>query len=154
MSFNYNSPALDSTTLIDLYKAMLKSRMIEEKMLILLRQGKISKWFSGIGQEAVAAGITLALNKDDYKLDQEYQMRLQQLHSRYLHTWGIVAGLEVKALEDSCTVEVTEGLALNQVTNDENAESISQQICIYEGHPDSIINVAHNNHLIFLAWKE
>lgn len=68
MSFNYNSPALDSTTLIDLYKAMLKSRMIEEKMLILLRQGKISKWFSGIGQEAVAAGITLALNKDDYIL--------------------------------------------------------------------------------------
>jgi len=68
MSFNYNSPALDSTTLIDLYKAMLKSRMIEEKMLILLRQGKISKWFSGIGQEAVAAGITLALSKDDYIL--------------------------------------------------------------------------------------
>nr|WP_239540681.1 dehydrogenase E1 component subunit alpha/beta [Spongiivirga citrea] len=47
---------------------MLKPRMIEEKMLLLLRQGKISKWFSGIGQEAIAAGVTAALNKDEYIL--------------------------------------------------------------------------------------
>ena len=47
---------------------MLKSRMIEEKMLILLRQGKISKWFSGIGQEAISAGVTLALEQDEYML--------------------------------------------------------------------------------------
>ena len=47
---------------------MLKPRMIEEKMLILLRQGKISKWFSGIGQEAIAVGVTSALNKDEYIL--------------------------------------------------------------------------------------
>jgi len=47
---------------------MLKPRMIEEKMLILLRQGKISKWFSGIGQEAIAVGITAALEKDEYIL--------------------------------------------------------------------------------------
>ncbi|MAB30687.1 MAG: dehydrogenase [Formosa sp.] len=45
---------------------MLKSRMIEEKMLILLRQGKISKWFSGIGQEAISVGVTSALHKDEY----------------------------------------------------------------------------------------
>ena len=45
---------------------MLKSRMIEEKMLILLRQGKISKWFSGIGQEAISVGVTSALQKDEY----------------------------------------------------------------------------------------
>ena len=38
---------------------MLKSRMIEEKMIILLRQGKVSKWFSGIGQEAISTGVTL-----------------------------------------------------------------------------------------------
>jgi 2-oxoisovalerate dehydrogenase E1 component len=68
MSFNYSSPVLDSNTLLDLYKAMLKSRMIEEKMLILLRQGKISKWFSGIGQEAIPTGVTLALQPDDYIL--------------------------------------------------------------------------------------
>ena len=47
---------------------MLKSRLIEDKMLILLRQGKISKWFSGIGQEAISVGVTMALNKDEYIL--------------------------------------------------------------------------------------
>ncbi len=52
--------------LIHLYKALLKPRLIEEKMLILLRQGKITKWFSGIGQEAVAVGATLALESDEY----------------------------------------------------------------------------------------
>lgn len=47
---------------------MLKPRMIEEKMLILLRQGKVSKWFSGIGQEAISAGVAAALNPDEYIL--------------------------------------------------------------------------------------
>ncbi|MCM4158867.1 dehydrogenase [Antarcticibacterium flavum] len=47
---------------------MLKPRLIEEKMLILLRQGKISKWFSGIGQEAISIGVTLAMDKDEYIL--------------------------------------------------------------------------------------
>lgn len=68
MNIDYSGHNLDASRLIDLYKAMLKSRMIEEKMLILLRQGKISKWFSGIGQEAIAAGVTMALEKDDYIL--------------------------------------------------------------------------------------
>ena len=54
--------------LLELYRRMLKPRMIEEKMLILLRQGKISKWFSGIGQEAVSVGVTSALQKDEYIL--------------------------------------------------------------------------------------
>ncbi|MBK8144886.1 MAG: dehydrogenase E1 component subunit alpha/beta [Bacteroidetes bacterium] len=52
--------------LISIYKELLLPRMIEEKMLILLRQGRISKWFSGIGQEAVAVGSTLALDADEY----------------------------------------------------------------------------------------
>jgi 2-oxoisovalerate dehydrogenase E1 component len=51
--------------LLQLYKYLLKPRMIEEKMLILLRQGKISKWFSGIGQEAISVGITSALLSDE-----------------------------------------------------------------------------------------
>lgn len=54
--------------LLQLYKGLLKPRMIEEKMLILLRQGRISKWFSGIGQEAISVGCTLALDKDEYIL--------------------------------------------------------------------------------------
>lgn len=54
--------------LIDLYLKMLKPRMIEEKMLILLRQGKISKWFSGIGQEAISVGVTSVLEQEEYIL--------------------------------------------------------------------------------------
>src|SRR5471030_1102079 len=52
--------------LINLYKNLLLPRMIEEKMLVLLRQGKISKWFSGIGQEAIAVGATMALLPDEW----------------------------------------------------------------------------------------
>lgn len=51
-----------------LYKRMLLPRMIEEKMLILLRQGKISKWFSGIGQEAVSVGVSSCLTSEEYIL--------------------------------------------------------------------------------------
>lgn len=51
-----------------LYLGLLRPRMIEEKMLILLRQNKISKWFSGIGQEAVSVGLTMALQEDEYLL--------------------------------------------------------------------------------------
>ncbi len=54
--------------LIRIYEALLRPRMIEEKMLILLRQGKISKWFSGIGQEAISIGSTLALDSDEFIL--------------------------------------------------------------------------------------
>jgi 2-oxoisovalerate dehydrogenase E1 component len=54
--------------LIDLYEGLLRPRMIEKKMLILLRQGKISKWFSGIGQEAISVGTVKALHDDEYIL--------------------------------------------------------------------------------------
>ncbi len=65
---DYTSEGLESETLLSLYRNMLKPRLIEEKMLILLRQGKISKWFSGIGQEAISVGITMAMNDDEYIL--------------------------------------------------------------------------------------
>ncbi len=64
----YHAKHLDKQTLIALYSGMLKPRMIEEKMLILLRQGKISKWFSGIGQEAISVGVTMALKSEEYIL--------------------------------------------------------------------------------------
>src|SRR4051812_11111638 len=57
---------LSNQQLIEFYKKLLLPRVIEEKMLVLLRQGKISKWFSGIGQEAIAVGATLALQDDEW----------------------------------------------------------------------------------------
>ncbi|MEN2416026.1 alpha-ketoacid dehydrogenase subunit alpha/beta [Flavobacterium mesophilum] len=59
---------LTDTQLLDLYKKILKPRLIEEKMLILIRQGKVSKWFSGIGQEAIAVGVTSVLDESEYVL--------------------------------------------------------------------------------------
>ena len=64
----YNPKGVTEETLINLYLQMLKPRLIEEKMLVLLRQGKISKWFSGIGQEAISVGVTSALKKEEYIL--------------------------------------------------------------------------------------
>ena len=64
----FNRKKFDDKTLINLYKGILKPRLIEEKMLILLRQGKISKWFSGIGQEAISVGSAMALDHDEYIL--------------------------------------------------------------------------------------
>ncbi len=61
----YDKKGFSKELLLDLYKKLLKPRMIEEKMLILLRSGKISKWFSGIGQEAIAVGTTAALLPDE-----------------------------------------------------------------------------------------
>ncbi len=67
-NINYDGFNLDDETLLLLYKNIVKPRLIEEKMLILLRQGKISKWFAGIGQEAIAVGVTMAMNDDEYML--------------------------------------------------------------------------------------
>ena len=66
--FSYSDFNVPKKQQLSLYYNMLKSRMIEEKMLILLRQGKISKWFSGIGQEAISVGLTMALHSDEYIL--------------------------------------------------------------------------------------
>ena len=65
---NFDRKNLTDNQLLDLYKRILKPRLIEEKMLILIRQGKVSKWFSGIGQEAIAVGITAVLDTDEYIL--------------------------------------------------------------------------------------
>ena len=64
----FDKKNIDKKVLLNLFKNMLKSRMIEEKMIVLLRQGKVSKWFSGIGQEAISTGVTLALENDEYIL--------------------------------------------------------------------------------------
>lgn len=67
-AMNFNRKQYTDSLLKQLYEGLLKPRMIEEKMLILLRQNKISKWFSGIGQEAISVGLTQALQPDEYIL--------------------------------------------------------------------------------------
>ena len=67
-NIEYDKRSLSDKVLLKLYYNMLKPRLIEEKMLILLRQGKISKWFSGIGQEAISVGVTMALKPSEYIL--------------------------------------------------------------------------------------
>lgn len=64
----FNRKNLDTSLLFKLYSHLLRPRMIEEKMLKLLRQGKVSKWFSGIGQEAISVGATMAMESDEYIL--------------------------------------------------------------------------------------
>lgn len=63
---DYQKKRLSKKKLIELYERLLKPRMVEEKMLVLLRQGRISKWFAGIGQEAIAVGVTAALQPEEY----------------------------------------------------------------------------------------
>jgi len=62
----YDTTGLSKKRQLELYELMLRPRMVEEKMLSLLRQGKISKWFSGIGQEAIAVGCTAVLEEDEW----------------------------------------------------------------------------------------
>src|SRR6478752_3856336 len=63
---NFDRKELSNEQLVDMYRSIILPRMIEDKMLVLLRQGKISKWFSGIGQEAISVGVTLALQPDEW----------------------------------------------------------------------------------------
>ena len=64
----FKKNGISHKVLLDLYEGMLKPRRVEEKMLLLLRQGKVTKWFAGIGQEAIAVGVTKALETDEYIL--------------------------------------------------------------------------------------
>jgi len=83
--------------LISLYKNLLFPRMIEEKMLVLLRQGKISKWFSGIGQEAISVGATLALQPDEWIMPLHrnlgvFTSRKMPLHKLFMQWQGSKQG--------------------------------------------------------------
>ncbi len=68
LAIQFHRQDISNEKLLELYKAILLPRRIEEKMLLLLRQGKVSKWFSGIGQEAISVGVTKALQEDEYVL--------------------------------------------------------------------------------------
>src|SRR5882672_4596931 len=88
---------LSEEQLIHIYKNILLPRLIEEKMLVLLRQGRISKWFSGIGQEAISTGVTLALNDDEWIMPLHrnlgvFTSRKIPLHKLFLQWQGSADG--------------------------------------------------------------
>lgn len=88
---------LSNDQLIHFYRSLLWPRMIEEKMLVLLRQGKISKWFSGIGQEAIAVGATLALQEDEWIMPLHrnlgvFTTRNMPLHKLFMQWQGTQEG--------------------------------------------------------------
>ena len=88
---NFDKKNLSNQELADIYKTLLLPRSIEKKMLILLRQGKISKWFSGWGQEAISVGVAMAMDKDEYILPMHRnlgvfttrEVELQKLFSQF-----------------------------------------------------------------------
>lgn len=82
----FDRKSLSNDELLHFYKSILKPRMIEEKMLVLLRQGKISKWFSGIGQEAIAVGSTLALEEDEWIMPLHRNLGVFTTRNMPLHT--------------------------------------------------------------------
>ena len=89
----FNRTLISDEQLLDFYHAILYPRLVEEKMLLLLRQGKISKWFSGIGQEAIAVGATLALAPDEWILPLHrnlgvFTTRNMPLHKLFLQWQG------------------------------------------------------------------
>ena len=93
----FNKKDIGTPELINLYKDLLLPRMIEEKMLVLLRQGKISKWFSGIGQEAISVGATLALQADEWIMPLHrnlgvFTSRKMPLHKLFMQWQGAKEG--------------------------------------------------------------
>src|SRR5205823_14282379 len=94
---NFDRKDLSNDQLIEFYRHLLWPRMIEEKMLLLLRQGRISKWFSGIGQEAIAVGATLALEQDEWIMPLHrnlgvFTARKMPLHKLFMQWQGSLEG--------------------------------------------------------------
>lgn len=93
----FHRKQLSNKELVEIYRQLLLPRLIEEKMLVLLRQGKISKWFSGIGQEAIAVGCTYALAHDEWIMPLHrnlgvFTSRSMPLHKLFLQWQGDAAG--------------------------------------------------------------
>ncbi len=93
----FNKKGLATIELLSIYKKLLLPRLIEEKMLVLLRQGKISKWFSGIGQEAIAVGAAIALQDDEWIMPLHrnlgvFTTRNMPLHKLFMQWQGNLEG--------------------------------------------------------------
>lgn len=83
----------------------------------------------------------LLLKEEDLTLDQNYHKRVQRLHNRYFHDWGVVDGLKVTG-RDLTKVEIAPGFALNRVTDPENNEEISQEILVSDAHPGRVLDLS------------
>ena len=84
----------------------------------------------------------LLLKEEDLRLEQEYHMKLQRLHNRFFHDWGVVDGLAVNPVVGSPKVTVSQGLALNRIKNEETNEMFSQEIWICDSHPDNPVDLS------------
>ena len=84
----------------------------------------------------------LLLKEEDLALEQEYHMKLQRLHNRFFHDWGVVDGLAVNPVGGYPKVTVSQGLALNRIAKDDTNEKFSQEIWICDGHPDNPVDLS------------
>lgn len=82
---HFDRKQLTDSQLIHIYTQLIRPRLIEEKMLVLLRQGKIAKWFSGIGQEAISVGTALAMDPDEYILPMHRNLGIFTVRNIPLH---------------------------------------------------------------------
>ncbi len=100
----------------------------------------------------------LLLKDDDLALEQAYHMRMNRLHNRYFHNWGIVYGLEVTPVEKAPQVRISHGMALNRVLLEDTEEAQSQEIFIAENHPGNPVDLSEciidKNIYITVSYEE
>ncbi len=84
----------------------------------------------------------LLLKEEDLALEQEYHMKLQRLHNRFFHDWGVVDGLTVNPVGGYPKVTISQGLALNRIAKDDTNEKFSQEIWICDTHPDNPVDLS------------
>jgi 2-oxoisovalerate dehydrogenase E1 component len=139
---------LTNDQLRELYVAITKPRRIEEKMLILLRQGKVSKWFSGIGQEGISVGVTQALEPDEYILPLHRNLgvftgRNMPLGRLFAQWQGKMSGFS-KGRERSFHFGSNEHHIVGMISH------LGPQLCVADGI--ALSSVLQNKHKVAVAF--